>query len=217
MANKITVPETTVGEATRIVEMVMEDIYGENDVSSQTLSDSNRVFSLGTKDEVRISSDPRGETEVDFRMAQETTESRAISRLGVEEEQQPSPVNQQELSQQTNTQEIKPRRGSSMGQVSKPFSHEEAGYVERGDPGFDPSHKRCETCAHYDNEGNCRIVPDIEPEGYCDNYYADVAVFLDKDGEVEVNLTIWGDEYDWSSQDVDNALDKLRRKLMERV
>lgn len=97
-----------------------------------------------------------------------------------------------------------PAEDGMFGQVFKPFDHDEAGYVDPGHEDFDRSHPRCEDCAHYDGEGNCHIVPNIQAQGYCDEYYADVGFFAtgvtslpDPAGEKQlphVNLTLWGEK-----------------------
>lgn len=85
---------------------------------------------------------------------------------------------------------------NELGQVHKPFTKEEAGYIP---PGQVPaSEGKCKNCAHYDNHGNCHIVPNIDPDGYCEEFYADVGFYADGSelpNEVsEVNLTIWGEK-----------------------
>lgn len=91
----------------------------------------------------------------------------------------------------------------AFGQVYKPFNKEEAAYVDQADPEFDTSHPKCEDCAHYDGEGNCVIVPNIDPEDYCERFYADVGFFATGGEEIpdpagegrrpDVNLVLWGD------------------------
>lgn len=92
-----------------------------------------------------------------------------------------------------------PRDGDEegrMGQVFKPFSHEQADYRAPGDDDFDPSKPRCKDCAHFDNHGNCHIVPDIHPEGYCTMYFADFGGFAKAVGDSTTNeLVFIGDGY----------------------
>lgn len=105
-----------------------------------------------------------------------------------------------------------------LDEVHKPFSHGEAEYFDPNDRGFDPSHSRCKDCAHYDNHGNCAIVPDIEPDGYCENFFADVGLFGHRHGDnVELNLTVWGDVFDWTMSHIDNFAEKVESKLRERT
>lgn len=94
--------------------------------------------------------------------------------------------------------------GNRVGKVTKPFSHTEAVYLEEGDKDFDSSHEKCKHCAHYDGNGRCRIVPDISPEGYCEEYFSDVGVFGHKHGmTIEENMVIYGELFDWDKRDVD--------------
>lgn len=91
----------------------------------------------------------------------------------------------------------------TFGPVFKPFDHEEARYFDRGHENFDTSHPRCEDCAHYDGEGNCHIVPNIEPSGYCERFFADAGFFVDGGETVpdpagvgrkaRLSLAIWGE------------------------
>lgn len=104
-----------------------------------------------------------------------------------------------------------------VGPVRKPFSKEDAKYRERGDELFDPAHPRCESCAHYDGEGNCHIVPDIEADEYCEEFYADLGMFADKSdiapGNIFVNLTLLGENFDWDTVDAEKFLDEAADEL----
>lgn len=91
---------------------------------------------------------------------------------------------------------------AKFGEVFKPFSHEEAVYVPPDN--LPPSGDgRCKDCAHFDGHGNCHIVPDIDPEGTCEEFYADVGFFADgvtslpdpegKKEPPDVNLALWGE------------------------
>lgn len=76
----------------------------------------------------------------------------------------------------------------------KPFTKSEASYNEPGmgdEPMLD-----CSDCVHY-NDGSCNVVSgEIDPDGYCDELYADFAIFGRADGnEARVNLTAWGDKW----------------------
>lgn len=101
-----------------------------------------------------------------------------------------------------------------IGPVHKPFSHEEAGYREEGDEEFRRRHKKCRDCAHYDDEGHCHIVPDIDPDGYCEEFYADVGVFGVRDGSVtRTNLYLIGHGFDWVKASLREFLNKIRDRL----
>lgn len=104
------------------------------------------------------------------------------------------------------------------GEVYKPFGHDDAGYVVQGDEEFDPDHERCRSCAHYDDHGNCHIVPDIDPDGYCSEFYADVGMFGHKHPwGIENNLNMFGEMFDWSMDDVENFVGEIRERLQEKV
>lgn len=103
-----------------------------------------------------------------------------------------------------------------VGPVMKPFSHEEAGYREEGDEEFRRRHKKCRDCAHYDDNGNCHIVPDIDPDGYCEEFYADVGVFGVRDGSVSrTNLFLIGHGFDWVNASVREFIRKAKDRLMD--
>lgn len=105
--------------------------------------------------------------------------------------------------EQTVQAQENPASDGMFGQVFKPFDHDEAEYVDPGHEDFNRSHPRCEDCAHYDGEGNCHIVPNIEPEGYCETYYADAGFFVDGGESVpdpagegrraRLSLSLWGE------------------------
>lgn len=102
--------------------------------------------------------------------------------------------------------------------VFKPFTHGESRYRSPGDPGFDQSHERCRSCAHFDDHGNCRIVSDIESDGYCEEFYADLGVFgHEHEFGIENNLNLFGEDFDWDMDDVDDFVEDLRERLQERV
>lgn len=104
--------------------------------------------------------------------------------------------------------------GGIIGRVSKPFSHEDANYLEKGDSGFDPNHPRCKDCAHFDGEGSCHIVPDIKPEGYCTEFYSDLGLFLvQTPGGFDTNLTLAGEELDVDEGDIDEICDSIHDAL----
>lgn len=102
--------------------------------------------------------------------------------------------------------------------VFKPYGHEEAGYRDQSDEEFDPSHDRCRDCAHFDDHGHCFIVPDIDPGGYCEMFFADFGVFGHAHEDfIEQNLAIFGDEFDWDTESAEEFLDLVADKLSERV
>lgn len=109
-----------------------------------------------------------------------------------------------------------PEVDGEMGPVMKPFSHEDAGYREEGDEEFRRRHKKCRDCAHYDDNGNCHIVQDIDPDGYCEEFYADVGVFGVRDGSVSrTNLYLIGHGFDWVNASVREFIRKAKDRLMD--
>ncbi len=101
-----------------------------------------------------------------------------------------------------------------MGEVHKPFTKDESDYKDPGQDGFDETHMRCRGCAHYDNHGNCRIVPDINPDGYCGEFYADVGFFGHSHGHyVEHNLTLGGESYEWNTDDAEDFATAVREAI----
>lgn len=97
-----------------------------------------------------------------------------------------------------------------------PETKEDAGYIQPGNPDFDRPHKRCEDCAHYIEGGGCHIVQgEIDPEAYCERFYADVGAF--GNAQATPNLVIWGDTFDWSRGDLERFLEDTKEWLMERA
>jgi hypothetical protein len=76
------------------------------------------------------------------------------------------------------------------------FTKEEADYhgpAQGGSPELD-----CKDCAHYIEGGGCHIVQGgVDPDGHCENYYADVG-FFGRGADIPqqktaINLTLWGE------------------------
>jgi len=107
-------------------------------------------------------------------------------------------------------------QGGQLGQVHKPFSKQEAGYVSPSDPEHEDSHIKCHECAHYDNNGHCTIVPNINPNGYCKEFHADVGVFGHAhEGSVKNNLYIYGEDAAWSMQEIRDFTQNIKDKLTD--
>lgn len=99
--------------------------------------------------------------------------------------------------------------------VVKPFTQQQAKYRQRGDPQFSESHPKCKDCAHFDGHGNCLIVPNIEPDEYCEEFFADVGVFGVEVGAIpDVNLTVFGEDFDWSRGKIENFMDRVKESLI---
>lgn len=76
------------------------------------------------------------------------------------------------------------------------FTKEEANYHEPFSGGS-AAELDCENCAHYIEGGGCHVVQgEIDPEGHCEEYYADVGFFAKGSApgvNPVVNLVMWGE------------------------
>lgn len=99
-----------------------------------------------------------------------------------------------------------------------PFDKGEAGYVVPGRAGFDPRHDRCRDCVHYISGGGCHFVQgEIDPEAYCDEFYADYGVFAHEHADhVEVNAELTGPAWDFDSADIHDFVDEIEERLQQR-
>lgn len=225
---KFKVPNVTKREATRVVEMVMEDVHGEDDILSQELGSRNRVKSRSVDDEVSIT-DTEGGSEVNLLMAQDTTVSRVRSRFdrdtGIEEEDD-------QLDAQSNERDTGFAPPQSQGQVeafddgsirfTPRFTKEEANYFGPGrgeTPRLD-----CFDCAHYIEGGGCHIVQGhIEGEAHCEKFYADVGFFARGSTlpsvVTEVNLAMWGERAEKALEGSSAAgvIQGIKERLKDRI
>lgn len=99
-----------------------------------------------------------------------------------------------------------------------PFTKNEADYKTKVESDFDNSHKKCRSCSHFIEGGGCHLVQgQIDEQAYCGEFYADVGLYGHRHTNMtELNLTVWGESYDWDSEDVDDFMDRVRSKLSER-
>lgn len=99
-----------------------------------------------------------------------------------------------------------------------PFSKDAADYRDRDDPAFDATHDRCKGCVHYIPGGGCHFVRgEIDPEDYCEEYYADYGVFAHDHGEhVEVNAELVGPNFHPGEADIADFVGEIRERLQQR-
>ena len=102
-------------------------------------------------------------------------------------------------------------------QYKPPFSKKEANYHHPASDDFDPSHKRCEECAHYIEGGGCHVVESqIQSRGYCENLFADMGVYAGShNGELTLNLILWGEQYDWALDEKEEFLEKVAEAMSD--
>jgi len=92
------------------------------------------------------------------------------------------------------------------------FTKEEAMYEQHSS-----SRKNCKECVHYLEGGGCSIVQgNIEPDAHCDNFYADVGIFANNVEDVEINLKLWGERYNFSEGEVMELVNIVKESLTER-
>lgn len=204
MSDRHVIEDLDLTSVSNMIQEIYESVY--DDPTKLKKGDKFIVRNKGRTDSTVIKMIPGDGIEVNTGAAKQTVKSRVAERFGDTElrerqrDRTPSPAD------------------DNVGPVFKPFSHEKADYRSPGDPGFDPNHERCETCAHYDDNGHCRIVPDIEPDGYCAEFYSDVGIFMHAhDDFVEVNLALWSEIFDWDGRDLENAENEVGVKLAERA
>jgi hypothetical protein len=90
-----------------------------------------------------------------------------------------------------------------------PFTKEEAQYdVDISNP------YHCGDCVHYVEGGGCTLVQgEIEPEGYCENFFAEVGMFGSQFSDPVLNLKLWGDDYSMGMKDIDEFIDQVEEAL----
>jgi len=198
----ITVPNETMRSATRRVQEALSQKY---DTFVQEIGGVMRVRVENSSKTVEVSDTPNGvevETDLgssaDLAMVRREFEGEDFSdfrdQMTVGDSDSQTQPDRPERNGETRDERI--ATTNQMGQVHKPFSKQEAGYVPPEQART--SEEKCKNCAHYDDNGNCHIVPNIDPNGYCEEFYADVAFFAhgsELPNEVsKVNLSIWGDK-----------------------
>jgi hypothetical protein len=99
------------------------------------------------------------------------------------------------------------------------FRKSDAGYVRHGSQNFDSSHSRCEDCAHYIEGGGCHLVQgEIDPKAYCTELFSDISISGHKHPNgVEIPITIWGDGFNWTRQDMQRFVQSVKNKIESRL
>lgn len=224
-------------ETNEIVSGVYADKYGRDGFKVKELGVSKVYFAQGAVDKVKVKSQGSetllitektdGGTlgQIEKRIEQagrgpsdfgESTDTTATDRTRKEPD-----TSSGEMRSATQTGEAGPNTvrevySDDYIEFLPPETKNESGYIQPGNPDFDRGHDRCEDCAHYIEGGGCHIVRgQIDPEAYCESFYADVGVFGDM--RANPNLVIWGDAFDWSRDDLDQFMEDAREWIMERV
>jgi hypothetical protein len=98
------------------------------------------------------------------------------------------------------------------------FTKQQAGYKgplqAEGD-----SHSRCGDCAHYIEGGGCHLVQGgVNENGYCTELFSDISISGHKhpDG-VEIPITIWGDGFNWTRQDMQRFAQSVKNKIEQKL
>lgn len=96
-----------------------------------------------------------------------------------------------------------------------PFSKERADYDLNGNEGG----KNCRDCAHFVEGGGCLVVQGrIRPQDVCHEFFADFGTFADNvDPEIDISLSLFGEQFDWDRRDITDFIDQLREKMEGRI
>ena len=95
--------------------------------------------------------------------------------------------------------------------VMPPFTKEEASYH---DTVSSETHKACINCAHYVSGGGCTLVQgEIKDWAHCDEFYADVGLFGNNVNDVELNLKLWGEKYDFSREEISEFVGLIKSAM----
>lgn len=226
MANKtIQLPSMGVVEAENRIREIFDDIFGPDDVRKVMFEGSPIIKSKSYGEKVKITREGPG-TVVDVSDARGTVESRINALKG-----------------QDSSDSVEDRRGTEEGsevyggeamreiengaetfddgsvRFKPEFTKAEADYVWPTDKEYDRDHSKCRSCAHFIEGGGCHVVQgDIDKEGYCEELYADVGAYGHRhENFVEQNLMIYGLEFDWAVQDIDEFLTKVKDKMEEKM
>ena len=99
------------------------------------------------------------------------------------------------------------------------FNKEQADYIGPQDRARDRSHSPCSSCAHYIEGGGCHLVRGgIEPDGYCEEFYSDVSISAHAHpSQVEIPITIWGEDFDWSLGDLSKFVKTVEQKIRSKL
>lgn len=203
-------------EAAEVIERITSDLYGDDAIVSQDLKDYIRIRVRGQDTEVRVSEES-GITEIDYLRANDEVTERIKGLFEGSTQHTPSPDTTSE------TDDVSHSAGTEIGPVFKPKSKEQVGYTPASESTRRDTGKICENCAHYDNHGNCHIVPDIDPKGYCTKEYADVGIYgvgSHVEGE-ETKLTIkkWGENFQraFEGNAIETFVTKARKAMEKRL
>ena len=220
MANgEIRLTSMSVVEAERRIEEIFMDVFGEDDIRTIVFENHPVVKSKSYGESVEIFSED-GDTVVDTSDAGGTIVSRVKS------------LSSGGSSVQTAAGEDM-FGGESMqdldGDVEvfdddsirfKPnFLKQEAGYRWPTDGEYDGTHEKCRSCAHFIEGGGCHIVQgDIDKEGYCEQFYADLGVYGHDHGDyVEENLIIWGLDFNWDMEGAKEFANDIVERIEEKI
>lgn len=95
--------------------------------------------------------------------------------------------------------------------VIPPFTKDEANYH---DTVASESHKACINCAHYVEGGGCTLVQgEIKDWAHCDRFYADVGLFGNNVEDVELNLKLWGEKYDFGEEEINELVGLIKSAM----
>lgn len=231
MPDRATVPNEMLREVVNDIEYVFNSVFDKDDVITQNLREGTRVKNIKTDDEVMLREDG-DDVEVTLRILTNKIGDELVETLQlvganfIDRDIEPEPEVMRSMEEDNDVgrggqlvddyedQRVDVDMEGNVGRVVKPFDHEDADYREPGDDDFDPNHQRCRDCAHYDDNGNCHIVEDIEPDAYCSNFFADFGVFGHRHpGFVELNLSMVGDAFNWSTDDAESFIEKVADEL----
>lgn len=186
------------------IKKVYEGMYGGDNVYDRMILGNKRIGTSEVKDFVEIDTDS-GNFKINLESTQPDTRSIVEESLGEVKSEKGREAIQESSA-------IGSHAGG--GNVTKEFSHSEAKVKRPSDDDYDPNHSKCKSCAWYDNNGNCRIVEDIEPNYYCENFYADVLVAAhEHPDKMEVNLVAWGSNADFGMKQIKELADRMKDRL----
>lgn len=96
--------------------------------------------------------------------------------------------------------------------ILPPFSKDTAGYTDRS-----PTIKSCEDCVHFVENGGCTLVRgDINPDGFCNEFFADVGFFGTNVDGVKLNLKLWGEMFDLDGRERERLVQKIQEAIEDK-
>lgn len=211
-------------EAVRAVEEAYEDNY-PGQVRSYESSGSKVVRSKSAPDETKIE---YGAGVVRLITSNSQSDTLARIKQNIDQMSGQAGRNVQETESTTTTEETSTSAVTEGNMMTEPGhdgaitfippeSKRSAGYRTLDEPGFEEDHSRCKSCAHYIEGGGCHMVRGkIDVNAYCEEYYADIGLYgHSHDNFAELNLTKWGEEFDWDENDVEDFINRVESKLEE--